>query len=561
MGETIAILAMVLPVLGILAGMAVQHRLRIRPRTEALARASAQVNEDAARVHTLAGSLRRSEELIRSGFAEAEAREVLAGAEDRLRRADELLRERDRLADEGGRPAWRTGAEEAARAARRWQELRRDAEGVLADLSAADERYARALAASTALDDGMREAERLVTEVRSAAEDARSRGYAVDGDAAVLAAAGERLQEVGALAAEGRRIAGSDALAALSSELSGARSALRAIGERESQARHRLHAPTDARQRNGVRRSAAVAALTELESGYAAALREGMHAHVESGERSASEVEERLRAAHAALDARDVQRAEAALDAAEQADRSAEEEFAAPVERLEKVRELSAALPRRRSAALIRLTEIAERARGAEGGGHLSPVVLTLRAHVEAMDVQAERPDWLRLDAALAEADALADSLSEACDAAVSSAAGARSEIVRLEQALRRSEEERESAQRLLLQKQGSVPAQPRAASGPQSELERVLVRLRFLDQAADRHSRAASAFRIDPGAVARAARDHAAALWAAGRTDEAARVAEEARDRYAASAGQEAVADLRTVLSLIDTERSTDRR
>ncbi|WP_017624743.1 hypothetical protein [Nocardiopsis chromatogenes] len=561
MGEFIAILALVLPVLAIVGGLIAEHRLRGRPHRNALARSAVRVDESSTQIHTLAESLRRSAELVRAGSVEEEARAALADAEEGLRRADELLRERDRLADARARTTWRSRPEDLKRAARRWEELEHDAAGLLGRLREAEERCSRVLTASTSLGDGEREAERLVAQARSAAEEARARGYSVDGEASVLATAHRRLEDVRGLAAEGRPMAAREALTGLTSELADSLSALRAVADRESHARRRLDALAGAGQENGDRRTAAVAALEELTAGYAAALSEGLRARLEEGDRAATDVAEHLRAAHGGLEERDVQRAETALDAAEEAHRRAGEGFGAAVARLERVHELSASVPGRRSQTLILLTELAERAASEEGSGHLSPVLQTLRAHVEAMDVEAERPDWLRLQDGLDEAEELTASLSEAAEAAVGAARKARAEVDRLESALRWSEQERTSAQDYVRKELGRVPPTGHSGVTPTDDvLVRALGRLRYLEAAAERHSRKVNASIFNPRAAASAARDYAAAMWAAGRLDEAAQIAEEARNRYASSAGQEAVADLRVVLSLIDAERAAVR-
>lgn len=561
MGEFIAILAVVLPVLAIVGGLIAEHRLRGRPHRNALARSAVRVDESSTRIHTLAESLRRSVELVRAGSVEEEAREALAEAEKRLLRADELLGERDRLADARAQSSWRARPEELERTARRWDELEHDAAGVLDGLREAEERCSRVLAASASLGDGEREAVRLAEQGRSAAEEARAQGYTVDGEASVLATAHHRLEDVRRLASEGRPMAAQEALTGLTSELTDSLSALQAVADRESRSRRRLDALGGAGRENDERRTAAVAALEELTGGYAAALSEGLRARLEAGDRSAAEVAEHVRAAHEGLEARDVQCAESALDTAEEAHRRAGEGFGAAVARLERVQELSASVPGRRSQALILLTELTERAASDEGSGHLSPVLQTLRAHVEAMDTEAERPDWLRLQDGLDEAEELTASLSKAAEAAVGAARRARAEIDRLESALRWSEQERISAQDHVRKELGRVPpAEHTGVTRTDDVLVRALGRLRYLEAAAERHSRAVSTSVFNPRAAASAARDYAAAMWAAGRLDEAAQIAEEARNRYAASAGQEAVADLRVVLSLIDAERAAVR-
>ncbi|MDA2806487.1 coiled-coil domain-containing protein [Nocardiopsis suaedae] len=561
MGEFIAILAVVLPVLAIVGGLVAERRLRARPHRNALGRSAVRVDEYGTQIHMLAESLRRSVELVRAGSVEEEARAALADAEERLGRADELLGERDRLADARARTTWRTRPEELERAARRWEELEHDAAGLLDGLRDAEERCSRVLAASASLGDGDREAVRLAEQGRSAAEEARARGYSVDGEASVLATAHHRLEDVRRLASEGRPMAAREALTGLTTELTDVLSALRTIADRESRSRRRLSALAGAGQENGDRRTAAVAAVEELTAGYAAALSEGLQARLEEGVRSAAEVAEQVQDAQAGLEERDVQRAEAALDAAEEAHRRAGEEYGAADSRLEEVRELSASVPGRRLQTLILVTELAERAASDKGSEHLSPALQTLRARVEALDVEGDRPDWLRLQAGLDEAEELAASLSDAAEAAVGAARKARAEIDRLEGALRRSEEERASAQDFVRRELGKVP--PAARTGGKrtdDALGRALERLRYLEAAAERHSIAVHTAVFNHRAAAAAARDYAAAMWAAGRLDEAAQIAEEARNRYAGSVGQEAVADLRVVLSLIDAERAATR-
>lgn len=562
MGELVAILAIALPVLAIVGGLVAERRLRGRTHRLAIARSAVRVDEHSTQIHSLAESLRRSVELVRSGSVEEEAREALADAEKRLRRADELLGERDRLADARAQSSWRARPEELERTARRWDELEHDAAGVLSGLREVEERCSRVLAASASLGDGEREAVRLAEQGRSAAEEARVRGYSVDGEASVLATAHHRLEEVRRLASEGRPLAARESLTGLTSELADSLSALQGIAERESRSRRRLDALSGAGQENGERRTAAAAALEELTGGYAAALSEGLRTRFEEGDRSAAEVAEHVRAAREGLEARDVQRAESALDAAEEAHGNAGEAFGAAVARLETVRELSASVPERRIQTLVRLTELAERAASDEGSGHLSPVLQVLRVRVEALDVEGDRPDWMRLRDGLDEAEELAASLSEATEAAVTGARRARSEIDRLESALRWSEQERISAQDYVRKELGRVPPAAHTADTRTDDvLGRALGRLRYLETAAERYSVAVNTALFNPHAAASAARDYAAAMWAAGRLDEAAQIAEEARNRYAGSAGQEAVADLRVVLSLIDAERAASRK
>ncbi|MDA2811608.1 hypothetical protein O4J56_13280 [Nocardiopsis sp. RSe5-2] len=561
MGEFVAILAIALPVLAVVGGLVAERRLSGRTHRLAIDRSAVRVDEHSTQIHSLAESLRRSVELVRSGSVEEEAREALADAKERLRRSDELLGERDRLADARAQSSWRAHSEELERAARRWDELEHDAAGLLGELREAEERCSRVLAASASIGDGEREAERLAGQGRSAAQEARAQGYSVDGESSVLATAHRRLEEVRGLALEGRPMAAREALTALTSELADTVSALQGIAERESLSRRRLDALAGAGQENGDRRTAAVAALEELTAGYTAALSEGLRARLEEGDRSAAEAAEHVRAAREGLEGRDVHRAETALDAAEEAHERAGEEFGAAVARLETVQELSASVPGRRLQTMVRLTELAERAASDEGSGHLSPVLQSLRARVEALDVEADRPDWLRLRDGLDEAEQLAAALSEATEAAVSGARRARSEIDRLESALRWSEQERISAQDYVRKELGRVP--PAAHTGTtrtDDALGRALGRLRHMEAAAERYSVAVNTSLFNPRAAASAARDYAAAMWAAGRLDEAAQIAEEARNRYAGTAGQEAVADLRVVISLIDAERAAVR-
>ncbi|MDA2811609.1 hypothetical protein O4J56_13285 [Nocardiopsis sp. RSe5-2] len=414
MGELIAVLAIVVPALVAVVGVAVQRRRRSEPVREAFEDRAARVNETCTRIHALSDTLRRSSELIRSGFAPEEAEPILTGLDEALSEADGLLKERDRLADRyAALTRWSPHSELIA-VARLWEDLEGRSERALGLTQAAEERSSRALAASASLADDAREAARRIEQVRASAEQARAQGYVVDGETSVLGSAHDDLSEVQGLVAEGRPLTGGGALSDLSSKLSAASTALQALKEREARADARLGGLEEDLRKLRTHHAAAEQAVEELNAGFAPAVADGMEDRLRHGERQAAQAAGRVAATRAALEQRDVHAAEQELEAAESAHRAAAEAFHSPVTRLGKVRELAAWLPRRRSQVLIQLTELAERAASDKGTRHLSRIAYGLRARVESLDMDGDRPDWLELEGRLNEAEGLGHTIADA---------------------------------------------------------------------------------------------------------------------------------------------------
>ncbi|MDA2806486.1 coiled-coil domain-containing protein [Nocardiopsis suaedae] len=414
MGELIAFLAITVSALLAVAGVAARRRWQAAPVREAFEDRAGRLNETCTRAHALGDSLRRSSELIRSGFASDEAEPVLSGLDEALSEADALLKERDRLADRyAALTRWSPHSELVA-VARRWEDLEGRAERALGIMRAAEERASRALATSTALADEARETGRRIEQVRASAEQARAQGYVVDGETSVLKSAHDDLSEVQGLVAEGRPLTGGGALSDLSSKLSAASSALQALKEREARAGARLGGLEEDLRGLRAQHAASEEAAEELIAGFAPAVADGMENRLRHGERWAAQAEERVAAARSALEQRDVHSAEQDLAAAESAHRTAADAFRSPLTRLGKVRELALWLPRHRSQVLIQLTELAERAASDKGTRHLSRIAYDLRARVESLDMDGDRPDWLELESRLNEAEVLGHTIADA---------------------------------------------------------------------------------------------------------------------------------------------------
>ncbi|RKS06834.1 hypothetical protein DFP74_2483 [Nocardiopsis sp. Huas11] len=381
-----------------------------------ITRAREQLDEPGAGLLRVHETLTRDIALVRGGHAPEEAAQTLGTAEDDLRRADELIRlhnELSRTADEGRfgfRPSRLADADRA------WRELEQDVRTYLPRLDEHEARLSAVVADTGRIPQRTREAEDLVGEVTEVAEAGRDEGFVVTGETRVLGTAAERLAQVRSLVAERRLIAAVGPLSTLVDELTAARDALRSLRRRqETLAAGTAGLRADQERLTG-RRVAAEAALSELLDHHAPSNAEGIAERVAAGSRALDRAGLLAGEAGEALAARDVHRGERAVAEARDAHERAEEELAAPEQRLARVRELSRSLPYECRVLAGRTEQVGKRALKAQETRPLAPVAAGLRAAVERLDVAARRPDWLVIEARLAETSALLDPLDKAVE-------------------------------------------------------------------------------------------------------------------------------------------------
>ena len=379
-------------------------------------RAREQLDEPAAGLLRVHETLLRDIALVRGGHAREEAAQALGSAEDDLRRADELIRRHTELSRAADERRFSLRPSVLGDTDRAWRELEQEVRTYLPKLDEHEARLSAVVADTARLTQRLREAEELIDGVTEAAEAGRAEGFAVTGESRVLDTAPERLAEVRSLIGDQRLIAAVSPLAALVDDLTTAHRDLRSLRRRHEALTGHVAGLRAEQERLARLRAAAETAFAHLIDRHARSNAEGIEESVAVGVRELSRAALLLGEAAEALTALDVHRGERAATAARSAYARAEEELSAPELRLARVRELSRSLPYERRVLAGRTEQVGKRALKERETRPLAPVAAGLRAAVEQLDVAADRPDWLVIEARLAETAALLDPLDEAVE-------------------------------------------------------------------------------------------------------------------------------------------------
>ncbi|MFE3458040.1 hypothetical protein ACFXKD_10880 [Nocardiopsis aegyptia] len=401
-----------------------------------------QLDEPGARLLRVHETLLRDIALVRGGHAREEAAQALGTAEDDLHRADELIRRHNELIRAADERRFSLRPSTLGDTDRAWRRLEQDVRTYLPRLDEHEARLSAVVADTARLPQHLRKAEDLIGGVTGAAEAGRAEGFVVTGDSRVLDTAAERLAEVRSLVGNRRLIAAVSSSTALIDDLTAAHGALRSLGRRQEALAGQVADLRADQERLTELKAAAEAALAELLDRHAPSNAQGIAERVAAGVREQSGAALLLGEATEALTARDVHGGERAATAARSAHVRAWEELSAPEERLARVRELSRSLPYERRVLAGRAEQIGERSLKERETRSLAPLAAGLRASVERLDVAADRPDWLLIEARLAEATALLDPLDKAVEEVARTAWTRRRDLDRARRELRATRSE-----------------------------------------------------------------------------------------------------------------------
>jgi chromosome segregation ATPase len=392
------------------------HAANRRRLTDGIAQTRHSLDEPAAGLLRVHETLQRDVELVRNGLSPEESTRILHTVEEDLRRADDLIRRHtdlNRLAgDKGHGFRLRTLGE----ADHTWRRLAEEVRAVLSRLDEHEARLSRAVADTARLPQRLREAEAVLGEVAAAADAAQAEGFAVAGDARVLDTAPERLAEVRSLVGSQRLLAAVGPTNELADELSAARDGLLALRRRHGALTGRVADLRAEQERLAARARTADATHALLLDHHAPSNAEGVAERLAEGRHELERADTLLTEAVAATAAKDVRRAEQAAAGARAAHESAEAALTAPEERLARVRELTRSLPYEVRVQTDRVDQMHERASRTQETGPLVPLAAALRAALDRLDLAADRPEWLVMEARLAETTTLVDALGQAVD-------------------------------------------------------------------------------------------------------------------------------------------------
>lgn len=423
MGALILAVIIVLP-FAVAGGIGLyRHMIRLRDLRGKLEAVQGETGELTLGLHTLVETVRRDVELVRGAFAAEEQPEVLGACEEHLGAAEELLR---RYSDLSGGASARNQAGEVARemlpglqsqegyptaalsaAARQWRQVGEAMREIVPVLQTEEERLTEALTRARELPGRLEQARALAGQARAAAERGAEDGFVVDTEAEVLDTAAEHIAEVAHLAEERRLRAADTALTELAAELTASRDALRSLRRRRADLTSRLDDVEESLSALPGQDSDAAAQLGILTERFAAEAWGGLEARIEQGRQHSARAAVELDAARRHLLASDPGRGELAAEEAEAERDAAQQKFAVPAERLERVRDLRVALPGRKGELLQRAAALAQSVQDNKATRPLHPVVTELRAQLDALDMTQAKPPWLTYEQRLAELDAL----------------------------------------------------------------------------------------------------------------------------------------------------------
>ncbi|RNL82004.1 hypothetical protein [Halostreptopolyspora alba] len=417
----------------------------------------ARFDEVAAEIDTLtlqlgeaARTLRRDVELVRGAFAADEVAEVLGSCEERLSRADTLLRQRSELSGDTSESLAGRSVDEIARTVESWRELETSVRELLPLLRDEEERL------STALTMGDRVAGRLarvraqLEEVRAEADSSAAEGFVVSTEAEVLDDAADRVTEAERLVRENRLHAADTSLSELSDELARSRDTLRSLERRRSDLTTRVAGIHDALSAAEERAREADKHRETLTENYAPGIWADLAETTAQGRSHLERARTELSAAEDALHRGDVGSGERKAEAAETELGTATELLGVPGDRLATVRELSGSLPGYKERVLARVVTLERNVRENEAASPMTDTVTELRRQLDRVDMAVERPDWLRYEQRLGEIDVLVTAVDTALRESAEAATRLRAEAERWRSELDAAQKAREKAEREL---------------------------------------------------------------------------------------------------------------
>ena len=369
--------------------------------------------EPGMRLLRLLESLERDLVLIRGGHVAEEAAEII-GDDEVLREAEELASRHAELTKELSEHGHSHSRRDLREREESWRELAEAVGDFLPRLQAEEARLAAVIARTGRLPTRVQDAERLMGEVEAAGAAGEERGFVVHGELTVLSDAAERLREIRSLVDGRRLVASEEPLTTLLGDLSGAKAALRTLEQRWEALSEREAVLRGALERLHRQRDEAEAVHRTLVADFAHEIGQDMGARMAAGASELTAAERHLDVLAAELNSADVHGGEAAAEAAEAAQERAEEAFAAPAERRDRVRELSRTLPGYRRSGIEHAGRIEAQAQEPEETRPLAPVAVLLREQMERLDMSSEKPAWLTLELRVAEVGASLNQLESA---------------------------------------------------------------------------------------------------------------------------------------------------